>query len=488
MNETLDRVRTGAAFPAGPASTSSSTSADSAEAGPRLNAAAVLQLQAAVLSQSGFRAAATVFANDMARLFGAARVCLGWAGPGGVSMEAMSGEVDFVRNAELCRILAAAMDESLEQGASIAYPPNAGARPRITLAHAEVAYRGSPSVLTVPLVSAGRLIGAMTLELRDAQPPTAAVIAPCEHVLRLIAPVLELKRQLELPWYQRLMALAHELRERLLGPGHLTLKWSLLVAFPMLGTLGWWPVDYRVSAPAHLEGVIQRILVAPSDGFLRDIHAKPGDSVVAGQVLAELADQDLELERRKWASERAQLENSYLSALAKGERTQYAVNFGKADAARAQLELVEQLIGRSRIRAPFDGIVIKGDLSQTLGAPVQRGDVLLTIAPANAFRLMVEVDERDIADVRVGRAGTLALAAVPDATFDFQVVRVTPVASARDGRNFFEVEGQFQSMPAALRPGLQGVAKIAAGRQSLAWVWSHRVVDWARLAIWSLGS
>ena len=195
-------------------------------------------------------------------------------------------------------------------------------------------------------------------------------------------PMLELKRELELPWHQRLVRLAHELRERLLGPGHLSLKWGLLLAFPVLGTVGWWPVDYRVSAPAHLEGAIQRVLVAPSDGFLRDLHVKPGDSVTAGQVLAELADQDLELERRKWASERAQLENSYLSALAKGERTQYTVNFGKADAARAQLELVEQQISRSRIRAPFDGIVIKGDLSQTLGAPVQRGDALLTVAPS----------------------------------------------------------------------------------------------------------
>ena len=164
------------------------------------------------------------------------------------------------------------------------------------------------------------------------------------------------------------------------------------------------------------------------------------------------------------------------------------VNFGKADAARAQLELVEQQIARSRIRAPFDGVVIKGDLSQSLGAPVQRGDVLLTVAPANAFRIIVEVDERDIGDVRLGQQGTLALAALPHATQGFRVVRVTPVASAKDGRNFYEVEGQLQTSAEALRPGLQGVAKIAAGQQSLGWIWTHRVADWARLALWSLGS
>ena len=259
----------------------------------------------------------------------------------------------------------------------------------------------------------------------------------------------------------------------------------------MIAALCLWPVEYRVSAPAYLEGAVQRVLVAPADGFLREAHVKPGDAVLAGQVLAELSDQELELERRKWASELAQHENSYRAALAKGDRTQYVVNFGKADAARAQLELVEQHIGRSRIRAPFDGIVIKGDLSQTLGAPVKRGDVLLTVAPSNEFRLIVEVDERDIRDVAQGRGGALALAALPDATFGFRVARVTPVATAKDGRNFYEVEGKLdgkiEAGSAGLRPGLQGVAKIAAEDRTLAWIWAHRFFDWARLALWSLG-
>ena len=51
----------------------------------------------------------------------------------------------------------------------------------------------------------------------------------------------------------------------------------------------------------------------------------------------------------------------------------------------------------------FDGIVIKGDLSQNLGAPVQRGEVLMVLAPNDSFRLILEVDEADIAAVRPGQ-------------------------------------------------------------------------------------
>ncbi len=457
-------------------------------AAPRIDAGTVLQIQAAVLAQTRFPAAATAFASELALLFGAMRACIGLLERGSVAIVAMSGEVDFQRNAELCRALAAAMDESIEQGVSIVYPAAPGARPRITLAHAEVARRSAASLITVPLVSAGRQIGALTLEGRDEASPIAGVVESCEQIACLVAPVLELKYNADLPWHARLARAARELRLRAAGPGQLWPQLGLLAAVAVVGALCYWPVEYRVSAPARVEGAVQRILVAPADGYLREAHAKPGDAVLEGQVLVELADQELELERRKWASELAQHENGARAALARGERTSYVVSSGKADAARAQLELVQQQIERSRIRAPFDGIVIKGDLSQTLGAPVQRGDVLLTVAPADQFRLIVEVDERDIGDVRLGRGGALALAALPYASFSFRVARVTPVASAKEGRNFYEVEGQFDGPVAALRPGLQGVAKIVATDQPLAWIWTHRFVDWARLALWTLGS
>jgi multidrug resistance efflux pump len=43
---------------------------------------------------------------------------------------------------------------------------------------------------------------------------------------------------------------------------------------------------------------------------------RPGDLVKAGQVLAELAEQDLQLEHNRWASELAQHENAYAAAMA----------------------------------------------------------------------------------------------------------------------------------------------------------------------------
>jgi multidrug resistance efflux pump len=231
---------------------------------------------------------------------------------------------------------------------------------------------------------------------------------------------------------------------------------------------------------------VQRLLAAPADGYLKLAYARPGDLVKEGQLLAELADEDLKLEERKAQSEVAQLENSYGTALVKQDRAEVAIIFSKLEEARAQLSLAQARLTRTQLRAPFNGVVITGDLTQSLGAPVKKGEALMTVAPEHDFRVIVEVDERDIGDVKLLRPGSLALSALPGDTFPIEVARITPVATAGDGRNYFEVEARLKLDAAPeLRPGLVGVAKIEAGTRSWLWICTHRVTDWIRLTLWS---
>ncbi|GAC1534365.1 MAG: hypothetical protein NVS2B4_14690 [Ramlibacter sp.] len=246
------------------------------------------------------------------------------------------------------------------------------------------------------------------------------------------------------------------------------------------------PVPWRVSAPARLEGSVQRAVVAATDGFLQQANVRPGDRVRAGEVLAELESQDLELERRRRESEIRQHESGYRAAQAGANRTQMVTLQAKAAESQALLSLVESQLQRARIEAPFDGIVIKGDLSQNLGAPVQRGDVLMVLAPNDSFRLILEVDEADIAAVRPGQSGQLALAAQPDRTLAFTTRRVVPVAATAEGRNYFEVEATLDQGLPQLRPGLSGIGKVDAGWRPIAWLLAHRAVDWLRLAWWKV--
>ncbi len=127
---------------------------------------------------------------------------------------------------------------------------------------------------------------------------------------------------------------------------------------------------------------------------------------------------------------------------------------------------------------------MRGDLSQKLGTPVERGEVLFEVAPLDAYRVMLKVDESDVADVQVGQTGSLVFGSLPSETHAFRVEKLTPVATAEEGINYFRVEAEMQAASPGLRPGIEGVAKVDVDRRRLVWIWTHEVWDWVRLALW----
>ncbi len=458
------------------------------EIGARVSAAGVVvETQAAVLSHDRLEESATALATELAQTLQCARVSVGWLERGCSRVIALSHGADFDARHALFEKLGAAMDEALEQGATLIVPSPDPAASFVTMAHGEVLGLCKGGVCTVPLVANGRALGAVTLE-RSERGFTAEEARFCEDVLSLVGPVLDLKRRSARSLRRHLLESLRDGSARLLGPGHARVKLAAAGIALLAAAAAFLPIPYHVGAPARLEGSIQRVVVAPIDGFLEQVNVRPGDIVRSEEVLAELSLQDLEVERAKRLSEVAQHENVYRAALARADRTQLVINQAKAAEAEAQLALLDNQMQRARIRAPFDGVVIKGDLSQSLGSPVQRGEVLLTLAPDDRFRLIIEVDERDIAQIAPGLRGKLALAATPGEVLGLTVTRVLPVAVAGEGRNFFEVEATLDAAGRTLRPGLRGVAKVGVGERSAAWIATHRVIEWLRLTLWSLGA
>ncbi len=460
--------------------------ATTAERAP--GAVELLRLQTAALSQAHFAQSAAALATALCEQLRCERVTIGWLRRDTIAVVALSHGADFDPRQAIFERIAAAMDEAVAQASTVVLPQPDGPATQVAMAHLELASAGQArAACTVVLADQAQAVGAITLE-RAGSPFNADEIVYCEDAAALCAPLLALKRRAERSWLASTRAALASAIRGALSSGGTPARLAYAAAAIALAALLFVPITYHVAAPARLEGSIQRAVVAPVDGFLEQVNVRPGDVVAAGQILAELATQDLQTERNKRHSELVQHENVYKAALARADRTQLVINQAKAAESRAQLALIDNQLQRSQLRAPFDGVVIKGDLAPQLGAPVQRGDVLLTLAPDNRFRLIVEVDERDIGLLRPGMQGALALAAAPDDVLGFSVARILPVAVAADGRNYFEVEGTLDPRGRALRPGLRGVAKIAAGERPAAWIATHRLIDWLRLTAWSLGA
>jgi RND family efflux transporter MFP subunit len=201
---------------------------------------------------------------------------------------------------------------------------------------------------------------------------------------------------------------------------------------------------------------VQRSIAAPFEGYIREAAVRPGDIVKSGDLIARLDDRDLQLERLKAASRREQLVKQHREALANHDRTQIRVIGSQIDQAEAELAIASEKLSRTELRAPFDGVIVSGDLSQQLGAPVQRGQVLFEVAPLEDYRVVLKADERDIRDLLVGQAGELVLTSMPSTRLPVKVARITPVSTPEDGRNYFRVEAKLQQGAERMRPGMEG--------------------------------
>ena len=406
---------------------------------------------------------------------------------GRLVLQSVSGSASFDARSNLMSLAREAMQEALRSAQAQCFPPPGSERPLLA-AGALADYQresGAAAVIALPLLQRSQGAGALLLEFE--QPPAPELFEFTQTLALALAPALALQRQAT----QSLAAHARHswraTREAWMGPQYAGLKLGALVAALGLALAAVVPVQHRVSAAATVEGRVQRAAVAPFAGFLAEARARAGDAVRAGDVLARLDERELKLEDSKWSAQAELAERKLREAMARGEAVAVRLAQAESQQAQAELALVRERLARTAITAPFDGVVVRGDLSQQLGAPVEQGKVLFEVAPLDRYRVMLKVDERDIAALRAGAPGELLLSGLTGERFALKVSRIAPVATVENGVNAFRVEAELASPGARIQPGMEGLAKLEAGQRSLLWVGLHRVIDWTRYTLWTFG-
>lgn len=453
--------------------------------GARLRFEATLELVASALKHDRFLGAATAFATAAAARLACDRVSIGLIRKGRAQVYALSHSGAVDKRTNVIRAIEGAMDEAADQGVTVVWPARPGADPAVTHAHAELArQQGSAAICTIRIGDGSRVAGAITFERLSGTPFDALTINFMEAVAAVSGPILHLQWRNE-HWIIAAAERARKMLNRLVGPGGAGIKLAVGAAAIIALFLAFATGEYRVSARTVVEARVQRAAVAPFSGYVREAPVRAGDVVRTGQLLAALDDRELQLQRARAASEEQQLVREQQSALGSRNAAEAGIAAAQLEQVRAELALIEEQLARTRVVSSFDGVVVSGDLTQSLNAPVERGQVLFEVAPLADYRVVVQVDERDIAAIEPRQRGQLLLSAWPSDVLEFTVTKIVPVSVARDGRNYFSVEGTLDRVPDRLRPGMEGVGKIAVGERRLAWIWSRQGIDWVRLKLWA---
>ncbi|MCK1368259.1 HlyD family efflux transporter periplasmic adaptor subunit [Bradyrhizobium sp. 62] len=434
---------------------------------------------------SAFRASALSIANELASRLDCTNVSVGFLNGKSIKLIAMSHAAVFSEQSQIVSTIENAMEEAADQNASVAFPVTPSTERRIALAHEDLAKRlGGSAVVSVLMTNGLRSAGVILLERDRSKAFDDATIETLEAVAALVGPGLETKSETNKFIAGRAVTAIESSARALLGPGRPAIKLGAIAILALLGTMAFAKGEFRITAKAVVEGAIQRSIVAPFDGYVASAPVRAGDIVEPDQMMATLDDRELKLEAARWKSERDQQTLKYSDAMSKHDRSVALVVSASLEQTAAQLSLVEDKLARAAITAPFRGVVVSGDLRQLIGSPVEKGKVLFEIAPLESFRVILQVDERDIAFLSEGQQGTLVLTGLSSDAVPFNVKVITPVATASEGHNQFRVEAAVQGVAPLLRPGMEGIGKISIDRRSLLAIWTRSLIDWIHITAW----
>ncbi len=448
--------------------------------------ATVTKLTATCFEQENYQQSLIALITELTTHFGCERIAIGEHNNQHTKIVALSNSAQFDAKSNLIRLIADAMDEAIDQDQIITIPNTDDQQTAIDISHRELARSfGSGSICTLPLVYDNQVFGALSMEFRNETPLNPESIRLCEQTMALATPFLILKKKDERWLGEKIWDSITHTPAEIFNLKHLGSKFTAFILAIFLVFAGLVDGDFRIHADAILEGKIQRTIAAPMDGFIESADVRAGDTVEKDQIMASLDDADLELEQVKLSSQQQRLRREYREAMAGRDLVQVRILNAQIAQIKAQSKLINEQLKRTQLKAPFKGIVIEGDLSQALGSPVERGDSLFKIAPLEGYRIILKVDEKEISYVRIGQQGHLALSSLPNDKFALTVEKITAIANTEDGSNIFRVEAALPEAPELLRPGMEGIGKIEVGEKKLLWIWTHDLIAWIKLWLWS---
>lgn len=209
-----------------------------------------------------------------------------------------------------------------------------------------------------------------------------------------------------------------------------------------------WPQTLQASGPL---APWQEIVVGPETGGLRiaELRVDVGAEVRRGQLLARLADESLQADRRKQEAAVAHAKANLEQAMSNVQRTKLIEGSGALSAqkaedyrigeataravlasAEAELDSIKLKLAQTRIVAADDGFV--SARSAVVGNVVNTGTELFRLVRQGRIEWRAELDARQIAAVRPGLGVHVTL---PDGkTVDGRVRMVGPTLSTSTGR------------------------------------------------------
>ncbi|MFK7858328.1 MAG: efflux RND transporter periplasmic adaptor subunit [Granulosicoccus sp.] len=437
----------------------------------------VLDILVELLGADDLHTALDAFSCALKKHFFASRVSIALASDAGTLVIEVVSDNGLVQLAlDEKKLMLDAMNECLKEENSVCFSAVGG---DIQTLEAHVALRSNRadiSSVTTPCYHDAKPIAVLMIERNKSEPIDQSTIELLEHVAIVAAPILSFRHDAEQSAFRHAATRWNVVLKRSLLHERFGTRFLLILFFGILLMTTLVPFQRTVSADAELVPKERRMVIAPFDGFIDQLSVERGQSVVEGQVLAQLEQRELELESTRRDGDLAGAEADFRSAIASHDRQATVVARAHLARERALRALTDQRLERIDLRAPVAGLVVNGVTANTVGAPVHRGEVLFEIAQSDGYEVHIMVHERDIREIHNEQRGTLSLRGRSGVKFGLAVHTIHPVAESINGVSRFRVRATLQALgDITTRPGESGIAKLNVGKATLLDLWGRPI-------------
>ena len=214
-------------------------------------------------------------------------------------------------------------------------------------------------------------------------------------------------------------------------------------------------LEWKVEAVGDLRANESIVLRPEIDGRIVAIDFNEGERVAQGDVLVRLdaSIYDAELLQAEARLALGQTNYARANSLKKqgyGSDQEKDRTASELRVARAEVALAKARLGKTRLRAPFDGVLGLRKVSE--GDYVQAGTDLVSLLDLSELKVDFRIPEIHAARVHAGQEIKVTLDAYPDRTFSGRVYAIDPQVD-RNGRSLM-MRARIPNEAGALRAGL----------------------------------
>ena len=234
-------------------------------------------------------------------------------------------------------------------------------------------------------------------------------------------------------------------------------------------------ISTSITATGTIEPVTKVEVGTQVSGIISKIYVDYNSIVTKGQVIAELDRTNLQSEL---VSAQSNLQNAQSNLnYQKSNYERYKALFDKGlvsandfenarltyEQAQAQVRVQQQSVqkahtnlGYATITAPIDGVVLSKEVEegQTVASAMTTPTLFIIAQDLTNMRVIADVDEADIGEVKEGQRVTFTVDAFPDDIFNGEVTQVRQEATTESNVVTYEVVISAPNQDLKLKPGL----------------------------------